>query len=105
MNNKYVEYLKNNPQGYWFKRKLYGWGWVSVKWEGWAVIAASVGYIVWVAQGFAKHAELAKALNVELASGELTSFFVKIALGVGVMMVFCFWKGESPRWQWGIPKD
>ena len=22
----YREYYKNNPEGYWFKRKLYGWG-------------------------------------------------------------------------------
>jgi hypothetical protein len=34
-----LKYLKNNPEGYWFKRKLYGWGWVPVKWQGWSVIA------------------------------------------------------------------
>lgn len=29
-----VEYLKDNPEGYWFKRKLYGWGWTPAKWQG-----------------------------------------------------------------------
>jgi hypothetical protein len=38
----YIEYLKNNPKGYWFKRKLCGWGWVPVKWQGWFVL------LVWV---------------------------------------------------------
>ena len=36
--NEYKEYFKNNPNGYWFKRKLYGWGWTPVKWQGWLVI-------------------------------------------------------------------
>lgn len=35
---KYIEYLKDNPEGFWFKRKLYGWGWIPVKWQGWLVI-------------------------------------------------------------------
>ena len=30
----FKEYIRNNPKGYWFKRKLYGWGWFPVKWEG-----------------------------------------------------------------------
>ena len=42
MFKKYWQYLKDNPEGYWFKRKLYGWGWVPVKWQGWLVIAISI---------------------------------------------------------------
>ena len=30
MLKQYIAYLKDNPQGYWFKAKLYGWGWVPV---------------------------------------------------------------------------
>jgi hypothetical protein len=29
---EYTDYLKDNPQGYWFKRKLYGWGWTPARW-------------------------------------------------------------------------
>ena len=27
MIKEYIAYLKDNPQGYWFKARLYGWGW------------------------------------------------------------------------------
>ena len=33
MLRQYIQYLKDNPQGYWFRRKLFGWGWVPVKWQ------------------------------------------------------------------------
>ena len=39
---QYIEYLKNNPEGYWFKRKLYGWGWTPATWQGWLVLAVFV---------------------------------------------------------------
>ena len=42
MINKYIEYFKNNPEGYWFKRKIYGWGWTPVKWQGWVTILVFV---------------------------------------------------------------
>ena len=38
MIKEYIKYLKDNPQEYWFKAKLYGWGWTPVKWQGWCVI-------------------------------------------------------------------
>lgn len=92
---KYIEYLKDNPQGYWFKRKLYGWGWVPVRWQGWAVIAAAIAYIVWVARDYAQQA----------ASGDVTGFVVKIAVAVAVLLALCYWKGEEPKWQWGFPRE
>ena len=38
MIKEYIKYLKDNPQGYWFKAKLCGWGWTPAKWQGWLVI-------------------------------------------------------------------
>ena len=37
MLKEYRAYLKDNPKGYWFKRKLYGWGWTPAKWQGWCL--------------------------------------------------------------------
>ncbi len=34
----YLDYIRDNPHGYWFKRKPFGWGWTPVKWQGWLVI-------------------------------------------------------------------
>ena len=33
----YLQYIKDNPEGYWFKKKLYGWGWTPATWKGWLV--------------------------------------------------------------------
>ena len=40
---RYVAYLQDNPEQYWFKRKLFGWGWVPVRWQGWVFL------LVWIA--------------------------------------------------------
>jgi len=36
--NDYIEYVRDNPRRYWFKRKLFGWGWTPVTRQGWAVV-------------------------------------------------------------------
>ncbi|MEK7635349.1 MAG: hypothetical protein AAB446_02900 [Patescibacteria group bacterium] len=95
MFEKYKEYYKNNPEGFWFKRKLYGWGWTPVKWQGWLVILAFVAFLVW--NGL--------SLGSEPTDTTLTWFFVKIAVAVILLILICYKKGEKPRWQWGIPKD
>ncbi|MFH0804067.1 MAG: hypothetical protein V1896_00500 [Candidatus Zambryskibacteria bacterium] len=92
MIKKYIEYLKDNPEGYWFKRKIYGWGWVPVKWQGWAVIVVGVAFVF-----------------LGIFIGEIDDAPGAALLGVLLMLAliftFGFWKGEKPRWQWGPPKD
>jgi hypothetical protein len=101
MIKKYVEYLKDNPEGKWFKRKLYGWGWTPVKWQGWVVVLASVALIVWNGIYFA---EAVKATGQEPTNAVLTWFFVRMVLIVAVLIIICYKKGEKPKWQWGLPK-
>lgn len=89
---EYIAYLKDNPKGYWFKRKLYGWGWTPATREGWLVL---FGYIAFV---------LSVILCVEKRA--LSLFDDKTALGmiVGATMLFIViaWRtGESLHWQWG----
>ena len=45
MLQKYLSYMRDNPEGYWFKAKLYGWGWTPVTWQGFSV---TLGYIALV---------------------------------------------------------
>ena len=45
MFKKYIEYIKDNPKGYWFKAKRYGFGWTPVTRQGWLVL---LGYILLV---------------------------------------------------------
>lgn len=88
---KYVAYLKDNPEGYWFKRKLFGWGWVPVRWEGWVVIV--VGLAVLLAGAYVG--------EVDDAPG---AFVIGLVLFIAIIFYFGYTRGEKPRWQWGIPK-
>ena len=93
---RYKDYFKDNPEGLWFKRKLYGWGWVPVKWQGWLVILLFVLFLVWSAVGLGPK-------NTRTES-EPTLFVIKIILAVIVLIWICYKKGEkSLRWQWGPP--
>jgi uncharacterized membrane protein len=92
---KYIEYLKDNSEGYWFKRKLYGWGWTPAKWQGLVVVLVAIGLII--LNG------LLLARVEHPATWMLVWFFVKIGIIVTVLLYICFKKGEKPRWQWGLP--
>lgn len=84
----YLKYLKDNPKGYWFKRKLYGWGWVPVKWQGWLVTLALIIFIVYVAIVF-------------LTKGKLIEYFVSLTVALVVLMYIAYKTGEKPKWSWG----
>lgn len=79
----------------WFKRKRYGWGWVPVTWQGWAV---TIGYIVLA---------LAFALTIDENSSSREVFFTfvipDILLTITLIRI-AYRKGEKPRWQWGEDK-
>jgi hypothetical protein len=85
---QYINYLKDNPKGYWFKRKLFGWGWVPATWQGWIVILILVIYFVVCSELF-----LARDHPVEYA--------ISILIGVLAVVIIGYLKGEKPRWQWG----
>ena len=89
--------MKDNPNKYWFKAKLYGWGWVPVRWQGWVTTAAFVAFVVW--SGFGIESQ------TEPSATQLNWFFIKIALAVVVLIIICYKTGEKPRWQWGLPKN
>lgn len=95
---KYEDYLKDNPKGYWFKRKLYGWGWVPVKMQGWIVILIFIAVLV--LNGIYFESTIPK--GGEPSTIGLTLFFVVIIVAVIVMIAIGYAKGEKPRWGWGI---
>ncbi|MCU0653673.1 MAG: hypothetical protein MUD10_05445 [Candidatus Pacebacteria bacterium] len=95
MIKKWVEYLKNNPKGYWFKRKLYGWGWVPAKRQGWIVLAVFIAVLI--GNG------IFLGSKSEPASADLALFFAVIAASVAILFSICWKKGERPCWQWGVP--
>ncbi|USN45567.1 MAG: hypothetical protein H6502_00335 [Candidatus Woesearchaeota archaeon] len=86
---KYLSYLQDNPKGYWFKRKLFGWGWTPATWQGWLILLLFVVYAFVVARKFA-------------FQQNSSVFLSYLFLGVALLIIVAYVKGEKPRWQWGL---
>lgn len=96
MIREYIAYLKDNPQGYWFRAKVYGWGWTPAKWQGWLVLA------VYVAGVFL----FASTIDDDSLGKEVVfTFILPVALLTAAMIRVCWRTGERPHWQWGLPDD
>ncbi len=90
----YLRYIKDNPEGYWFKRKLYGWGWTPVRWQGWFVLLGYIAAIVF----------LSLTLDDDSPTREVAFLFVLPVVFLTIALIrVCYRKGEPPRWQWGVP--
>ncbi len=100
MIKEYIKYFKDNPQGYWFKAKLYGWGWTPVKWQGWCVIFLYIVLILVLVLVREKDVPG----NPDSGSNILT-FALPIVVLTILLVVVAYKKGEKPRWQWGLPKE
>ena len=96
-----IEYVKDNPEGYWFKRKLFGWGWTPVTWQGWLVTVALIAFVVWRGIVFDT---VVMAGNTEPTQAQLLWFFAQVFGAILVLIVIAWRTGETPKWQWGIPK-
>ena len=89
-----IEYFTDNPKGYWFKRKLYGWGWVPVTWQGWLSTLVFIGVILL----------LSLILRNEPTGLDIVIFIVGLLIADFVFIAIAMKKGEKPRWQWGFKK-
>jgi len=87
---EHIEYLKDNPEGYWFKRKLYGYGWTPAKLMGWVTLSLYVGII-------GLYAWYITRIGAELSMKHL-SFMGLVTI---LFLVIIYRTGESPKWQWG----
>lgn len=93
---KYVEYLKDNPEKYWFKRKLFGWGWTPATWQGWLIIFAFIALLI------------AFSLTIDGNSSTREIFFtflLPLIILTSALIRIAYKKGEKPRWQWGFPME
>lgn len=92
---RYFAYLNDNPQKYWFKRKLYGWGWTPVTWQGWLVLLVYVCLILL----------LSLTVDEGASSNRIVfTFLVPLAVLTLALLLITYKKGEKPRWQWGLKK-
>lgn len=80
----------------WFKRKLFGWGWTPVTWQGWFITSAYVALI----------AVFAMTIDENSPGREVifTFAFPVTLLTIAFIRIACK-KGESPKWRWGKDKE
>lgn len=93
---QYIEYLKDNPEGYWFKRKLYGWGWTPARTEGWLIVAIYLAGVIYFAT------KLEEGAGFEQVKQGL---IVPLVIMTILLLLVTYWKGEKPKWQWGKKVD
>ncbi|MCI5108512.1 MAG: hypothetical protein MRY49_01545 [Candidatus Pacebacteria bacterium] len=92
---EYIEYLKDNPEGYWFKRKPFGWGWTPANKKGWLVTLAYILLVI----------VFALTIDESSSDGELVfTFFLPLVLLTIAFIRIAYRKGEKPKWTWGFPK-
>ena len=97
MIKEYLTYIKDNPEGYWFKAKCFGWGWTPAKWQGWVVLLGFIAYIIF---NFYRIDSASPS-----ASDTLDNFVPQTIILVALLLIICWKKGEKPRWRWGVPKE
>ena len=93
----YIEYMKDNPKGLWFKMRLYGWGWVPVKWQGGVVVLGFIGILLLNGFYFASNV----SIDGNPFTQALTIFFGVIIISIALLFWICYKKGEKPKWSWG----
>ena len=92
----YLAYLKDNPDNYWFRRKLYGWGWTPATWQGWLVLVFFIALIIY---NF-----ISIDQNSHSVSDTLRPFFIRLIIMLILLIGICWKTGEPPKWQWGMPE-
>ncbi len=80
----------------WFKRKWYGWGWYPATWQGLLITCAYVILMIF----------FAAMIDASATPREFVLIFLLPAILLTIIFLkICYKKGETPRWQWGRPKD
>lgn len=90
--------MDKREKTYWFKRRRYGWGWVPVTWQGWALIAGYLVVVIALAPAFLDAPEPDRAR-------EAGFYFLFLALATAGLVKISFAKGPRPRWRWGATPD
>ncbi|NCT55451.1 hypothetical protein GW755_01255 [bacterium] len=95
MIKEYINYLRDNPKHLWFKRKLFGWGWTPVTWQGWLLVAVYLTVVLF----------LSSKINAQSSVIDTVYYlWLPIIFFTFIFIVIAIKKGEKPKWNWGLPK-
>ena len=85
----------------WFRRKLYGWGWTPVTWEGWLVILIWVILFIPLIRKTLWFSSKSADFDVIFTPENQLKNFIFILISTGILILISYLKGEKPKWQWG----
>ncbi len=89
----YFNEISSRPTVLWFRAKRYGWGWIPVTWQGWAV---TLMYVFWI---------FSEVHFVNGHTHSVSDFLIKFIPAIYIVTVFfiiiCYATGEKPGWRWG----
>ncbi len=90
----------------WFKNKTYGYGWVPVTWQGYAVVALHLiitigaAYLIW------KNLRSIPSPTPQDLVWSAVGKFIAIELVATIaLMIVAYKTGEKPEWRWGDKKE
>jgi hypothetical protein len=91
-----MEQENKTQKNLWFKAKMYGWGWTPISWQGWIVMVVYLGVVAHYAITVPPQPSVSDLL-AHIASN--------LRPPTIVLIIICYWKGEKPRWHWGIEEE
>jgi hypothetical protein len=77
----------------WFRAKDYGWGWTPATWEGWAVTAAWLAFLILIVKDTGSYEEDGVAVLLRVILPTWAS--------IVALLLVCWKTGEKPEWRWG----
>jgi len=79
---------------YWFEPKSYGYGAQPITWEGWAVVIAFVGYLIYIS-----------TLITSNEGGNINTYLLYLLIGIIVLIYVSKTRTEEDwEWRWGKKK-
>jgi hypothetical protein len=82
--------MEQKEKKYWFKAKIYGFGWYPATWQGWLIILiylAIFGMLTYIFES-----------NIEKYS---FFYFTAVSVITGLLIYISYKKGEPAKWLWG----
>lgn len=88
-----MEPRKTNRK-FWMKRRRYGWGWIPVTWQGWAVVVLQGGIVI-------SAALFLPTKPAQPTSAQLTKFWIIVGFAIITLIIISVGTGPTPHWRWG----
>ncbi|MEM3374589.1 MAG: hypothetical protein QW757_05535 [Candidatus Woesearchaeota archaeon] len=92
-----IKIKKSKKNNIWFKRKLYGFGWYPITWQGW--LTTFLFILINFLNALIFNQRILLKNNTTFI--DCFIFYFILTLSSILLIIICFKKGEKPKWSWG----